>query len=97
MLRRLQSQKSQFNVYDWESERKEEVQRIKSICLYEPSLLKHKKVKHKKKTSTLQEPNKQLFNLINEYNSKPSNYTFNEKQLSENHTDVQEDYRLPII
>lgn len=39
MLQRLQDQKSNYNVYEWESERRETVNKIKSICYHKPSLL----------------------------------------------------------
>ena len=70
MLNRLQDQKSNFDVYKWETARHEEIQRVKNICLYNAPLVKHKRIKSRRKTATQREktpePNRQLFNLIRE-------------------------------
>jgi hypothetical protein len=57
MLKRLQEAPATYNVFDWESHRKDQVKQIKNICYYPPSLLKKKRHKSKKRNSGL-EPNK---------------------------------------
>ena len=70
MLQRLQDQKSSFDVYKWETERKEEIQRIKNICLYKPSLIgKPKKMRVRRRTAQPQGDegaNRHLYNMIKE-------------------------------
>lgn len=69
-MKRLQEANSTYNVYDWDTERKEMVKRVKNICYHPPSLLK-KKTYRKSARSTrrgatrasINEPNKQLFDL----------------------------------
>ena len=55
MLQRLQDQKSNFDVYKWETARHEEVQRVKNICLYNAPLVKSKRLKPRRKTATHRE------------------------------------------
>lgn len=64
MLKRLQEQKSAYNVSTWESERKLEIARIKLICRYEPSLTGESNLRfRRKKNNSNAEPNRQLFDL----------------------------------
>ena len=42
MLKRLQDAGATYNVYEWDTDRKENVQRMKNICYFKPSLLRHK-------------------------------------------------------
>ena len=52
MLNRLQEQKSNYNVYNWETERKDTIDRIKSICYHKPSLLANKRTSKRSNRST---------------------------------------------
>ena len=69
MLQRLQAANSTYNVYEWDNQRKENVKRVKNICYYKPSLLKktHRKGSRIRRrgpaTDSVNEPNKQLFDL----------------------------------
>lgn len=49
MLRRLQDQKSSYNVSLWEQERKKEIERVKQICVYKPSLIREEKIRIRRK------------------------------------------------
>lgn len=48
MLKRLQNRQSCYNVYSWENERKQQVKRIKQICMYPPSIIKKKRYTRRK-------------------------------------------------
>jgi len=37
-LKRLQDRKSEYNVFAWKDNRKEQMKRIKAICLFPPSI-----------------------------------------------------------
>jgi len=56
-------------VYDWDTERREQVKRVKNICYYPPSLLKktHRKGSRIRRrgaaTDSVNEPNKQLYDM----------------------------------
>ena len=60
-------------MFDWETERKEQIKRVKNICYYKPSLLKKRGKKGRRTNrknlmdngyvSASNEPNKQLFDL----------------------------------
>ena len=64
MLKRLQDQRSAYDVSAWESERKIEIERIKNICQYKPSLIREQRVRVRRKhTNSNAEPNRQLFDL----------------------------------
>jgi hypothetical protein len=62
LLKRLQQAPATYNIFDWESQRKDQIKQIKNICYYPPSLLKKKRRKSRKRDSSV-EPNKQLFDL----------------------------------
>ena len=67
MLKRLQDANSTYNVYDWDTDRKENVQRMKNICYFKPSILRHKSRRRahstKRGATSRNEPNKQLYDL----------------------------------
>jgi hypothetical protein len=48
MLKRLQEKTSQYNVYDWEVDRKKQVKMLKKICYYPPSLVKKSRLRSKR-------------------------------------------------
>ena len=69
ILKRLQDSRSNYNVYDWESERKEAIVRVKQVCKFKPMLLqteRRKKLRRPRKVNHLDtstEPNRALFDL----------------------------------
>lgn len=63
LLKRLQEAPATYNVFNWESSRKDQVKQIKNICYYPPSLLKKKGRRKSRKPNVGLEPNKQLFDL----------------------------------
>lgn len=73
MLKRLQSRQSNYNVIDWENDRKNQIKLIKQICQYKPSITKSKKSFKKRHYQRLDMekrfasagPNKQMFEMYN--------------------------------
>ena len=61
MLKRLQEAPATYNVFNWESARRQQVKTIKNICYYPPSLLKKSRLKSRRKLE--KEPNKQLYEI----------------------------------
>lgn len=74
LLKRLQNRQSNYNVWSWENERKQQIKRIKQICLYPPSISKRKRYHKKTKGFDLLDmekryasagPNKQMYDMYN--------------------------------
>lgn len=74
LLKRLQNRQSNYNVWSWENERKQQIKRIKQICLYPPSISKRKRYQKKSKGFALMDmekryasagPNKQMYDMYN--------------------------------
>lgn len=72
MLKRLQSRQSNYNVMDWENDRKNQIRLIKQICHYKPSISKRKKAFKRKYEKLDMEkryasagPNKQMYEMYN--------------------------------
>ena len=67
MLKRLQDSGATYNVYEWDTDRKENVKRMKNICYFKPSLLRHKSrrraTSQRRGETSRNEPNKQLYDL----------------------------------
>ena len=76
MLKRLQNRQSSYNVWNWEVERKEQIKRVKQICMYPPTISTNTKRRFNRKKKGLAQvdmvtryasagPNKQMFEMYN--------------------------------
>ena len=74
LLKRLQNRQSNYNVWSWEHERKQQVKRIKQICMYPPSISKRKRYQKRTRGMVLLDmekryasagPNKQMYDMYN--------------------------------
>lgn len=74
LLKRLQNRQSNYNVWSWENERKQQIKRIKQLCLFPPSISKRKRYRKKSKGVVLLDmekryasagPNKQMYDMYN--------------------------------
>lgn len=73
LLKRLQNRQSNYNVWSWENERKQQIKRIKQICMFPPSISKRKRYQKKSKGVLLDMekryasagPNKQMYDMYN--------------------------------
>jgi hypothetical protein len=80
MLKRLQSRQSTYNVWNWELERKEQVKRVKQICMYPPNFSTKRGRFQKKKRGidmvvrySSAGPNKQMYEMYNMSVKQPAN------------------------
>lgn len=63
LLRRLQEKTSQYNVEEWEADRKKQVKMLKKICYYPPSLVKKHRLRSKGRHNHLRgvDPNYEVY------------------------------------
>lgn len=74
LLKRLQNRQSTYNVWSWENERKQQIKRVKQICMYPPAFSKRKRYAKRSKGLVLLDmekryasagPNKQMYDMYN--------------------------------
>jgi hypothetical protein len=60
LLKRLQEKQSNYNVFEWELDRKKQVKMLKKICYYPPSLTKKSRLRSKRHHGKI-DPNFEVF------------------------------------